>query len=153
MVIEADDDTQKHLVECKSFRPLGAEDNISLFFCVILVLLVNVMEDGGERYRGSETSYTHWLHVPTIPCVAADLLLRRKKKRAVHLGDMPLHSNFANSLRFEQWPTLQCLESKRADHVPFKDSFGSRQRQRQRQQSHRYLSCCFSCFVKHILNV
>jgi len=48
MVIEADDDTQKHLVECKSFRPLGAENNISLF-CVILVLLVNVMEDGRER--------------------------------------------------------------------------------------------------------
>jgi hypothetical protein len=29
MVIEADNDTQGHLVECKSFRPLGAENNIA----------------------------------------------------------------------------------------------------------------------------
>jgi hypothetical protein len=28
MVIEAGNDTQRHLVECKSFRPLGAENNI-----------------------------------------------------------------------------------------------------------------------------
>jgi hypothetical protein len=102
MVIEAGNDTQRHLVECKSFRPLGAENNIA---SVTLHFGVFGKRNGRwkrERYRGSETSYMHWLNVPTIPCVAADLLLRRKKKRAVHLGDMPLHFSFASFLRFEQ---------------------------------------------------
>jgi hypothetical protein len=102
MVIEADDDTQRHLVECKSFRPLGAENNIMMVSLYFGVFGKCNRRWKRESYRGSETSYTHWLNVLTIPCVAADLLLRGKKKRAVHLGDMPLHFSFAYILRLEQ---------------------------------------------------